>query len=137
MNRFILIVLLFVVTIARSQTQRTISVIDFVKIKSGKQLEAMFFYENNWKMYREIALEKGYINTYQLLATVPDTTRGFDLMLITEYADSVQLKLSEARFQQIIKSTRPNGPVLLNNVKPNDFRLNVFLKRAQKIFGSK
>ena len=59
-------------------------------------------------MYKR-QLHKGYIKSYQLLLTVADSLSNFDLMLITEYADSAQEKLSEERFQQIIKETRPNA----------------------------
>jgi hypothetical protein len=135
-NRSVVLVMLIVATVGWAQAQSTVSVIDFVRIKNGKQREALFFYENNWKVYREIAIEKGYIKAYQLLTTQPDTTRNFDLMLITEYADSLQLALSEDRFQKIIKTTSPNGPKLLNDLKPGDFRINVFLKRGRKVFSS-
>lgn len=135
-NRSVVLVMLIVATVGWAQAQSTVSVIDFVRIKNGKQREALFFYENNWKVYREIAIEKGYIKAYQLLTTQPDTTRNFDLMLITEYADSLQLALSEDRFQEIIKTTSPNGPKLLNDLKPGDFRINVFLKRGRKVFSS-
>ena len=116
--------------------QSSITKIDFVKIKEGKKTESLYFYENNWKVYRDIALQKGYIKSYQLLLTVADSLSNFDLMLITEYADSAQEKLSEERFQQIIKETRPNGPKLSNNLKPNEFRQNLYLKNAQTLFSS-
>lgn len=64
------------------------------------------------------------------------TAAAFDLMLITEYADSTQLRLSEDGFQQIIKSTRPNGMKLLNELKPSDFRQNLFLRKADVVFSS-
>jgi hypothetical protein len=57
-------------------------------------------------------------------------------MLITEYADSTQFKLNEGRFQEIIQATRPNGPKLLNELKPNDFRQNVFFKQAETLFSA-
>ena len=55
---------------------------------------------------------------------------------MTEYSDSIQYKISEERFQEIIKATRPNGPSLLNELKPNEFRQNVFTNEAQTIFTS-
>ncbi|MEI6408188.1 MAG: hypothetical protein WCR52_02290 [Bacteroidota bacterium] len=118
------------------QTPTTITTIDFVKIKQNKRQEALFYYENNWKVYRDSALQKGYIESYKLLTTTADTTANFDLMLITTYSDSAQYKLNEARFQEIIKTTRPDGPKLLNALKPGDFRQNVFFKQAATLFSA-
>lgn len=110
--------------------------IDFVKIKNNRRQEALFFYENNWKLYRDIAIKKGFIQSYRLLSTTADSIADFNLILITEYADSLQYKLSEERFQQIIKTTRPEGPKLLNELKPADFRQNVFFKQTETLFNS-
>ncbi len=118
------------------QTNLTINAIDFVRIKNDRQKEAIFFYENNWKVYRDIAIQKNFIKSYRILYAKADTTTNFDLVLLTEYTDSVQFKLSEDRFQSIIKETRPNGPMLLNELKPNDFRQNVFFRQAETIFSS-
>jgi hypothetical protein len=124
------------IKLSAGQTPSPISVIDFVKIKDEKIKEALYFYENNWRVYRAIALTKEYIKSYQLLTTAADSNANFDIILITEYSDSTQLKLSEKRFQEIIKDLRPTGPKLLNNVKPNDFRVNLFYKTAQEVFSS-
>ncbi|MEO6633009.1 MAG: hypothetical protein ABIN13_14845 [Mucilaginibacter sp.] len=101
-----------------------VSVIDFVKIKNNKREEALYFYHNNWKVYREIALKKGYISSYNMLLTRPGSS-SYDIMLITTYKDSIQQKNSEANFAEIIKAERPNGPKLLNDIKPADFRETV------------
>ncbi len=90
MKYFVTIVILIACRVT-VYTQSTIKLIDFVKIKEGKRNESMYFYENNWKVYRDIALDKGYIKSYQLLSTVTDTLTNFDLMLITEYSDSTQV----------------------------------------------
>jgi hypothetical protein len=119
-----------------AQTKTTIATIDFVKIKNNKQQEALYYYENNWKLYRDIALTRGYIKSYKLLTTSADTTANFDLILITEYTGSIQFKQSEERFQQIIKETRPDGPKLLNGLQPADIRQNLFFKQAETLFGT-
>ena len=136
MKNLLLIASLIITDISVGQSKMIISTIDFVKIKNDKLQEALFFYENNWKVYRDIALENGYIKSYKLLTTSPDTTANFDLMLMTEYADSSQFKLNEERFQQIIKATRPDGPKLLNDLKPSDFRQNSFFKQAETLFSA-
>lgn len=100
--------------------------IDFVKIKDGKRDETMFFYANNWKPYREEALKRGVIHSYELLEPLPATAAPFDLILITRYKSEEQHKNSEKNFEPILKELRPNGPALKNSVKPNEFREIVF-----------
>ena len=135
MKPHILISVFFGLTLSSAFAQRSISTIDFVKIKNNHRQEALFYYENNWKIYRDIALEKDYIKSYKLLTTLPDTTKNnFDLILVTEYADSSQFKLNEQRFQEIIKTSRPSGPKLLNDLKPNDFRQLLFYKQTETLF---
>ncbi len=136
MKKSVLVALLFIASVSFGQIQKTITTIDFVKIKNDRQKEALFFYENNWRIYREIAFQRGFIKSYHLLTTTADSTANFDLLLMTEYADSSQYKLSEQNFQKIIKETRPDGPKLLNELKPNDFRQNVFFKRTETLFTS-
>ncbi len=109
---------------------------DFVKIKPGKTAEAMFFYENNWKPYRDLAIKKGVIQSYQIVKAQPDSVNNFDLILITVYKDSTQHAESEANFRSILTALRPNGPLLLNDVKPADFRQNVFAKVVRPLYTS-
>lgn len=136
MLKYFIIALVGFATTSYAQTQPAILVIDFVKVINGNHREAAYFYKNNWKVYREIAERSGFIKSWQLLTTHPDSTANFDIMLITEYTDSVQLALSEDRFREIIKAASPNGPKLLNDLKPKEFRNNVFLKRARRIYSS-
>jgi hypothetical protein len=39
-------------------------------------------------------------------------------------------------FQQIIETTRPDGLKRLNELKPADFRQNLFLRKAEVIFSA-
>ena len=119
-----------------AQQNKTVSVMDFVKIRNGKKAEALYYYENNWKVYRELAVEKGLIHSYQLVMAAPDSLNNFDLILITTYRDSAQYLKSEENFQPILKELRPNGPKLLNELKPADFRQNVFVKITTPVFSS-
>ncbi len=136
MIRSISFIFLFISTVTFGQIKPNIFVIDFVKVKNEKYKEALFFYENNWKYFRDIAARKNYISSYSLLTTKPDSTANFDIMLITGYEDSTQFNLGEERFQQIIKEFGSNGPNLLNELKPNDFRITLFSKQTQTLFGS-
>ena len=127
--------LLFLVICFNSNAQ-TITVMDFVQVKEGRRAEAVFFYENNWKLYRDIAIKKGFILSYRLEEVVEDSTGTFNLVLITEYRDSVFYQNSEANFREILASARPNGPLLLNHLQPADFRKNLFVKVTRNLFRS-
>jgi hypothetical protein len=113
--------------------ENPVSVIDFVKIKNNHKAEAIYFYQNNWTIYREIALKKKQILSYQILQIKPDSTLDADLILTTVYKDSAQFKAGEAYFTSIIMDTRPNGPKLLDSLKPSDFRLLVATKVAERL----
>lgn len=117
--------------------QQEITLMDFVKIKNGKRAEALYFYEQNWKLYREEAIKKKIIQSYQLLECNPDSTGIFDLILITVYKDSAQYAGSEENFRSILSTLRPSGPRLLNELKPADFRQNVFVKINHTLFSAK
>ena len=112
------------------QIKTGVVIVDFVKVKNGRFTETMFYYENNWKLYREVALQKNYITSYRILKTPADSLAEFDLILITEYEDSTQYNVAEDRFNAIIKDLRPDGPVLLNDLKPGEFRQNLFGRHA-------
>jgi hypothetical protein len=47
----IMIAILFVLTAGRAMAQ--ITIVDVVKVKAEHESEALFFYENNWKVFRE------------------------------------------------------------------------------------
>lgn len=126
--------LIFIGVVVFAQQNSSVSVMDFVKIKDGKKAEAIFYYENNWKLYRDIAIKKKFIKSYQLIEVAADSLNNFDLILITTYSDSALYLKSEENFRDIIKTTRPDGPVLLNELKPADFRKNVFAKITWTIF---
>jgi hypothetical protein len=103
----------------QSQAPEGITTIDFVKIASGREAEARFFYENNWLVFRKEALKRRFIAGYQLLA-VKDSTADYDAMLITHYRDSTQYAAIEKRFSEVMKEIQPSGLKLLNSFKPRD-----------------
>jgi len=119
-----------------AQKGNEVIIMDFVKVIAEKKAEAMFYYENNWKVYRDAAVKKKKIKSYELVEAKADSLNNFDLILITVYTDSVQYSKSEENFAPLLKQLRPNGPVLLNDNKPNDFRKNVFFKIVKPVFYS-
>jgi hypothetical protein len=97
-------------------------VIDMVEVLAARNEEATFFYDQNWKVYREKALKDGVINAYRILSLPKGNETGCDLILMTEYPDEAKFKASEDNFRPILQALRPNGPLLLNEHKPNIFR---------------
>jgi len=45
-----------------------VTLFEAVKIKNEKRAEALYFYENNWKILRENAPEKGIIHYLNFLS---------------------------------------------------------------------
>jgi len=121
---------------ATAQKGTEVKLMDFVKINPGKEAEALFYYENNWKPYRDLALKKGIIKSYEIVKAEPDTLNNFDLILITVYKDSMQYAKSEENFRLVLVELRPDGPRLLNDTKPSDFRQNVFVKIVRLVYTS-
>lgn len=126
---FLLPFALLMTTNSLAQRRLEIYTVDLVKVKDEKVNEACYFYENNWKIYRDTAIKRGFIKSYTILKTKADSAGELNLLLVTEFADSLQYQLSEKRFQELIQSIRPNGPMLLNHLRPDDFRKILFMKQ--------
>lgn len=94
---------------------------DLVQVKDGRYSEALYFFENNWKVFRDSALSKGYISSYKLLRNKNDTANSNNIILITEYSDQEAYRQRESNFGLLIKQIRPNGLLLLNALKREDF----------------
>lgn len=129
--KFICIVV-FICIVACCKAQ-TILVMEFVKVKDSKWAEALYFYENNWKLYRNIAISKNYISAYRIEKVLTDSNRLFDIVLITEYPSKALYEKSEENFSDILKTSRPNGPVLLNDIPPAGFRESVWVKITETL----
>mgnify|MGYP001627806757 CR=1 FL=1 len=121
-----------------SVSAQEVSIIDFVKTIDNNNEEMIYYYENNWKILRDIALQRGYIHSYELMKTEPDSLADFDVILITRYKNEKQYQQGEERFQQIIKERNKEygGVRLLNELKPGEFRKNVFHKITRTKFSS-
>lgn len=130
MRIILLITLLGLVAVSYGQIDNKISTIDFVQIIDDNKDEAVYFYQNNWEVLRDMAVKKGYIHTYQFLEVSPSEDAPFDLMLITTYLNEDQYKLREEHFAVLIKD---NGPLkLLNSKKPEAFRKSLFAKESAR-----
>lgn len=93
---------------------------DIVKVRDGLWNEALYFFENNWKVFREDAIKQGIINSYQILVNNADSVSN-NIILITQYSDSLSYTKSEENFRPILQKIRPTGPIYLNEKRRNDF----------------
>lgn len=127
MNIFISVILaMLIFSVSASSQSEIITVFEAIKVKNNKRAEALFYYQMNWKVFREKALQKGYIDSFELFESKIVKEADFDIILITKYANQTQYEKSEENFQTIIKQS--DGLKLLNDLKPNEFRENVFTK---------
>ena len=126
MKKIVLCLALSISFIAYGQQNDTISTIDFVQVVGNNYEETIFYYDNNWKVLREMAIKKSYIHSYQLLEVPHSPEAPFHIMLITTYANAQQYAKSEDHFSELI---REKGPLrLMNEKKPGDFRKILFSK---------
>lgn len=104
-----------------SLNAQVISTLDIVKVNGQYEQEAMYFYNENWLQFRKEALKENVISDYEMLRTPDDSAGFFNLILITEYADSASFRNMEAGFAPIMKRVAPNGPKMLNDVPRSKF----------------
>jgi hypothetical protein len=93
--------------------------LDLVKVKNGKVDDALHFFKNGWKVYRDSALKAGLITGYRLLRVETDSS-DVDIVLMTVYPDRETYNRREEIFQPIMKALRPNGPAMRNGFKRED-----------------
>lgn len=82
----------------------TIWAVDLVRTLPGQQAAYIESIENNWAGARKLVREQGHILSYRALAAPPDSARGWDVMLMTEYRDSTAWANREAIFQEVFDS---------------------------------
>lgn len=110
------------------QIDDKISTIDFVQILNENNEEAIYYFQNNWKILRKMAIKKKYIHSFEILEVPSSVDAPFQLMLITTYLNQTQYNLREDHFSQLIKE---KGELkLLNNKEPSEFRKSLFSKKS-------
>ena len=103
-----------------------ISTVDFVQILDDNEEEAMYYFQNNWKVLRDMAVNRGFIDSYRFLEVPPSADAPFHLIFITTYLNEEQYNLREDHFAELIEE---KGPLrLLNSKKPEEFRKSLFVK---------
>lgn len=123
--------LIFCFSLTVFSQSEVVSVTSIVKVKNEKRAEAAFYYQNNWKVLRKQALERGYIHSYEFIEAKADEKADFDFITITRFKDQAQFEKAEENFRKLME---PRGdPKLLNDVKPDDFREVVFVKIGKSL----
>ncbi len=117
---------LTVCSISYGQQDDKISTIDFVQILNDNKEEAIYYFQNNWKVLRNMAIKKEYIHSFQILEVPISEGDPFQLMLITTYMNEEQYKLREDHFTELIKEK--GALKLMNDKEPADFRKTLFSK---------
>jgi len=82
----------------------TVWTLDLVRTLPGQQAEYLRSIRANWAGARHLARERGVVLGYRALAAAPDDERGWDVLLMTEYADRSSWEQREAVFQEIFVS---------------------------------
>lgn len=113
-----------------SQPTEQVTTIDYVQVLNDNREETLFYYQNNWKLLRAQAVEKSYIDSFQLLETPYSEEAPFHFILVTTYANQAQYEKREDNFGELIEA---KGPLrLLNDKQPTDFRKIIFSKDLVK-----
>ena len=125
----VLFALLFLLASTSLFGQQTkVMLVDVIRIDRAHKAEATYYFENNWKLFRDEAIKLGVITGYQFYET--DNDGQLEFVLITEFKNEEQYAQVETNFEPILKKLRPNGPVMLNDIKPASFRETVSTKKA-------
>jgi hypothetical protein len=78
--------------------------VDLVRTMPGAQADYLRSIETNWTNGRRVARTRGAVRSYRALVAAPDSARGWDVILMTEYADSAAFLRREAIFEEIFAS---------------------------------
>jgi hypothetical protein len=107
------------ITWAEKQNETIVS-LDAFSCRRDLERECMYFYEQNWKLYRDEALRLGHISGYELQRSEPDSTGTFDVILITRYANAAKYEAREENFRPLMRAVRPSGPIMLGPTKRSE-----------------
>jgi len=110
-------------------------IVEFIKVVNGNRDEARYFFENNWRVFREAAVKRGIIESFDYIETA-NRDAAFDIILITRYANEEQYKNSEKAFEPILKELRPNGPLMKGSLKRDAIIKTVYSYVGKSVFRS-
>ncbi len=122
----LLFALLFISSVSYGQKDIRISSVSFVEILNDNRAEALFYFQNNWKVLRDMAISKKHIESYQFMEVPTTDENSFDLILITTYENKEQYELREKNFKELID--KKGERKLMNDKKPEEFRKTLFTR---------
>lgn len=126
MRTIIIAAILGITTLGYAQENGKISTMDFVQIVDKNKAEAMYYFQNNWEVLRNMAIKKGYIHSYQFLESPIGEGEPFQFIFVTTYLNKEQYDLREKHFSALIKE---RGQLkLMNDKQPDAFRKSLFTK---------
>lgn len=80
--------------------------VDLVRLLPDGGDEYVGNIRDNWAQARDIALEDGDVISFRALIAEPDSVREWDIILMTEYRDSLSWANRETVFSEIFESAR-------------------------------
>lgn len=86
------------------RSTNTVWTVDLIRTLPGQQDNYIHSIETNWANARRIARQRGNILSYRALVAIQDSARSWDVLLMTEYADSTEWAQREPTFQAIFES---------------------------------
>ena len=125
----ILIVLSFY-SICNGQQDERMSLMIFVEVLNDNKEEAIFYYQNNWGAMAELAIERGLMESHQILETPYSEEEPYHLILIVTFFNEEQYDNREEPYFELLKEIGPEK--LMNGKKPDEFRKELYKKRRVK-----
>ena len=89
---------------AKPETANSVWTVGLIRTLPGQQAEYLRNIKANWAGARRLARERGIVLSYRALTAPPDSSRGWDVLLMTEYADSTAWSQRETIFKEIFAS---------------------------------
>ena len=132
MSRLLLLTASLLLGMQVNAQNASLTTLEFVEIINDAEAEALFYYQNNWKVLRKQALESEFIIDYKLMQVEPSPEAPFHIVLMTTFADEQQYQDREKNFRELIEARE--GLKLLNDKKPAEFRRSVFSKERARSY---
>lgn len=129
--------LILFVSLSFAVFSQKVSTFDIVKVDANFEKEAMYFYNINWREFRKEALKQKVITGFEMYKLAIDSTKHFDLTLVTTYKDEKAYHQAEEKFRPIMKKVSPNGPKYLNEIKREQFLLYVAGSEGKVVYSEK
>lgn len=127
MRIIIVLIVLSFFSICNGQDDERMSLMIFVQILNDNTEEAIFYYQNNWGAGAELAIERGWMESHQILETPYSEEEPYHLVLIVTFYNEEQYDNREGHYFEIQKELGPEK--LMNDKKPDEFRKELYKKR--------